>query len=238
MEGQAPGQTLSALSRLSSPRVETGRRSSGSEGRGHQALDMRDRLRQTPRLVDATLRGLRLAERRCFCLPRSRRTTAARLRSIATSARQCKSRRRCMRQGLSKPTLPAAWPVGLQRAPCGRTLCRPDVSMMWLRQATISRNDRAPSLPSTAWILDRHLATSMPRVRRSRRSPCRRTASYSASGHWSLLHSNTDTLRGGARNSLAPAGIMSTSSASSVESTSFQCTGSSVAGRVKLTPSW
>lgn len=56
--------------------------------------------------------------------------------------------------------------------------------------------------------------------------------------YWSLLHSKTETLRGGARNSLAPAGIMSTSSASSVDSTSFQCTGSSVEGRVKVTPSW
>lgn len=58
------------------------------------------------------------------------------------------------------------------------------------------------------------------------------------SGNQPTLHSNTVMLRGGARNSLAPAGMLSTSSASSVESASFQCTGSSEEGRVKVTPSW
>lgn len=58
------------------------------------------------------------------------------------------------------------------------------------------------------------------------------------SGHQPTLHSNTVMLRGGARNSLAPAGMLSTSSASSVDSASFQCTGSSEEGRVKVTPSW
>lgn len=58
------------------------------------------------------------------------------------------------------------------------------------------------------------------------------------SGNQPTLHSNTVMLRGGARNSLAPAGMLSTSSASSVDSASFQCTGSSEEGRVKVTPSW
>lgn len=53
-----------------------------------------------------------------------------------------------------------------------------------------------------------------------------------------VWHSNTLTLRGGARNSLAPAGMLSTCSASSVDSTSFQCSSSSDEGSTKLTPSW